>query len=258
MSQMLTVVSPRLPAVVAGQSPTPVAVRREDVLDLLARGAQLVDVRAPVRFAASRLPGAVNVPLAQLEAASAAQLDRNGHLIVYGRDDECDLSARASWRLMSLGFSQVFRYTGGWADWVANGLPTEGPLSRTATAGSLARPDVPTCRLHDTIAQIGTSWPDQHWEACVVVNDERVVLGQLGRQDLAGDPRATAEELMQSGPATVRASADLGRLAQELRQAGAGSVPVTNSAGQLMGLLYRVDIERNLEAIAGARPRRSG
>jgi hypothetical protein len=32
----------------------------------------------------------------------------------------------AAWRLESLGFAQVYRYTPGKADWLANELPVEG------------------------------------------------------------------------------------------------------------------------------------
>ena len=36
------------------------------------------------------------------------------------------MSARAAWRLETLGFTQVYRYTAGKMDWFANALPIEG------------------------------------------------------------------------------------------------------------------------------------
>jgi rhodanese-related sulfurtransferase len=246
MKQLLTVVSPQLPALRPQRRLTPIAVSREDALELLARGAQPVEVLPWAEYAAAHLPGAVSLPLAELTLESAGRLPTDRPLIVYCSHAESDLSARAAWLLVSLGFGQVFRYTRGKADWLANGLPIEGAQQAAATAGSLARPDVPTCLPRDLIAQVQPILQNDQWDICVVVNDERVVLGRLSRADLAGDPRATAEQVMEPGPATVRANANLRELAAELRRTGAGSVLVTNSAGQLAGALLRVDLEASL------------
>jgi hypothetical protein len=59
---------------------------------------------------------------------------------------------------------------------------------------------------------------------------------------------------MQAGPPTVRADANLEKLAQALHRAGAGSVLVTTPAGQLVGLLCRADLDDFLQqAAAGER-----
>lgn len=57
-----------------------------DVRRLLKDGAQLVDVLAADEFEQDHLPGAVNIPLKQLNAASAARLDRNRPVLVYCND----------------------------------------------------------------------------------------------------------------------------------------------------------------------------
>ena len=255
MKSTLTIVPPRLPSVVSQQPLTPVAVRRDDVLDLLTRGAQIVEVLSPAEYADAHLPGAVNIPLPQLDRASTAQLDQLRPVIVYCAAAESDLSARAAWRLVSLGFREVFRYTRGKVDWLANGLPFEGAVSQAASAASLARPDVPTCRPHDRLEQLQTILEDDRWPTCVVVNDQRVVFGTLGRADLDGDPRTTAEHRMHAGPPTVRGNAELPRLAEALSAAGLDSVLVTNSGGQLVGLLCYDDLEHHLQSTtASARP----
>ena len=53
---------------------------------LLEEGAQLVDVLAPAEYADERLPGAINVPLKQLDADSTAELDRTKPVAVYCHD----------------------------------------------------------------------------------------------------------------------------------------------------------------------------
>ena len=57
------------------------------------------------------------------------------------------MSARAAWRLESLGFTHVYRYTAGKMDWRASGLPIEGQFADEPCAKDIARRDVPTFLL---------------------------------------------------------------------------------------------------------------
>jgi rhodanese-related sulfurtransferase len=57
-----------------------------DVHRLLKDGAQLVDVLAADEFEQDHLPGAINIPLKQLDATAAARLDRNRPVLVYCND----------------------------------------------------------------------------------------------------------------------------------------------------------------------------
>jgi rhodanese-related sulfurtransferase/CBS domain-containing protein len=253
MKDTLTLVSPRLPALRSHSRPTPVAVGREDVQHLLDRGAQTVDVRSAASHAAAHLPGALSLPLPRLDHHCLEHLERYKPVVVYCSHSESDLSSRAAWLLVSLGLSQVFRYTRGLADWLAHGLPIEGALSTGATAGSLARPGVPTCQLHDHLDQLQPILADDRWETCVVVTEDRVVLGWLNRRDLHGDPRATAQAIMQPGPPTVRPHVTLAQLAAAMPRSGKVSVLVTNSGGQLLGLLSRADVDAHLaQSAAGS------
>ena len=62
------------------------AVDRNDVRRLLSEGAQLVDVLPADEFAEEHLPGAISLPLKQLNAETAKQLDRQRPVIVYCHD----------------------------------------------------------------------------------------------------------------------------------------------------------------------------
>ncbi len=57
-----------------------------EVKRLLAEGAQLVDVLGADEFEQDHLPGAINIPLKQLDASSAARLDRSRPVLVYCDD----------------------------------------------------------------------------------------------------------------------------------------------------------------------------
>jgi rhodanese-related sulfurtransferase len=53
---------------------------------LIGEQAQLVEVLPPAEYAEAHLPGAINLPLKQLDRASAAALDRSRPVIVYCYD----------------------------------------------------------------------------------------------------------------------------------------------------------------------------
>jgi rhodanese-related sulfurtransferase len=57
-----------------------------DLKRLLDQGVQLVDVLAPDEYADEHLPGAINIPLKQLDADSVARLDRRKPVAVYCHD----------------------------------------------------------------------------------------------------------------------------------------------------------------------------
>ena len=54
-----------------------------ELYGLLARGAQLVEVLPEAEYAEAHLPGAVNIPLKQLDARAASGLDPDRPVIVY-------------------------------------------------------------------------------------------------------------------------------------------------------------------------------
>ena len=57
-----------------------------EVKRLLDQGAQLVDVLGEDEFEHDHLPGAINIPLKQLDATTTAKLDRNRPVLVYCDD----------------------------------------------------------------------------------------------------------------------------------------------------------------------------
>jgi rhodanese-related sulfurtransferase len=61
-------------------------IDRERVQELLAAGAQLVEVLPAEEYDDEHLPGAVNLPLKELDATTAGRLDRRRPVIVYCYD----------------------------------------------------------------------------------------------------------------------------------------------------------------------------
>jgi CBS domain-containing protein len=159
------------------------------------------------------------------------------------------MSPRAASRLEGLGFERVYDYVPGKADWFASGLPREGRLASVPTIGETARRDVPTCAPAEKVGAARERVQKAGWDRCVVVNKERVVLGLLRERELSSDPKSSVEEAMRNGPATFRPNEPVGKMAKRMQDSGATAVLVTTSGGNLVGLLYRDDVEQ----LAGAR-----
>lgn len=152
------------------------------------------------------------------------------------------MSPRAAWRLESLGFTTVYDYAAGKADWLANGLPSEGTAATEQRAGALATRDVPTCHLTDTVGAVRTGIEGTDWEVCVVVNDERVVLGLLNHGALAADAQTPVEDAMESGPSTWRLDGALADIATYMARHRVDTVVISGSDGRLHGAVRRGDI----------------
>ncbi len=93
--------------------------------ELLARAKQddviVLDVRPPDEFAAGHIPGAVSVPLEQLEHRLAS-LPRNAEIVAYCRGPYCLLAPQAVELLRERGF-QARRLEDGFPEWRLAGLP---------------------------------------------------------------------------------------------------------------------------------------
>ena len=93
-----------------------VAKLRDDLVTLL-------DVRPEDEFTLGHLPGALNIPLAELERR-LGELSRSREVIAYFRGPYCVLSFEAVSALRARGY-RVRRLEDGYPEWKAAGLPVE-------------------------------------------------------------------------------------------------------------------------------------
>jgi CBS domain-containing protein len=143
-----------------------------------------------------------------------------------------------------MGYGRVHDYVAGKLDWLSAGLPTEGTEARHPRAGTVARRDVPTCRLDERLGEVRERVRSAGFEACVVVNSERVVLGLLRAKELAGAPDLPIEQVMRPGPSTFRPNVPIEEMAEHMIDNSLESSPITTSDGRLVGLLLRSDAAR--------------
>jgi CBS domain-containing protein len=143
-----------------------------------------------------------------------------------------------------MGFTEVYDYVAGMLDWLAAGGPIEGTSAGQPRAGDVARGDVPTCGLDERLGEVAARAHAAGWDACVVVNQERVVLGLLRAKELDGDPGSRIEAAMRPGPSTFRPHVPVAELAHYLVDHDTENAPITTSDGRLVGLLLRDDALR--------------
>ena len=126
---------------------------------------------------------------------------------------------------------------------MAAGLPTEGTNRQQPRAGDVARSDVPTCGLNERLGEVASRVQAKGWNACVVVNSERVVLGLLRARELGKDPGLRVEPAMRPGPSTFRPFVAIAEMAHYMAEHDLESSPITTSDGRLVGVLRREDAE---------------
>jgi Mg/Co/Ni transporter MgtE len=102
---------------------------------------------------------------------------------------------------------------------------------------------VPTCTLDEPLAEVRERVRGAGWDTCIVVNEQRVVLGRLGRNAVAAETDESVEEAMSPGPSTVRPSIGTDALLERMRRRNMTSYLVTTPDGRLVGLVRRDELE---------------
>lgn len=161
------------------------------------------------------------------------------------------MSPRAAWRLEAAGFTPVYDYTDGKADWLAADLPFDGDA---LLVGPLTRRQVPTVAGDATVAVARAQEKAVGFGPVVVLNPAGVVLGTLRREQLeqagADDPVAG---LLHFGVSTVRPSEQVAELVHRMGHARVTRTVVTRSDGVLVGLFFAEDAP-DVEEDAPRRP----
>jgi rhodanese-related sulfurtransferase len=87
----------------------------------------LVDALAPMAYAHSHLPGAINLPPSAVDRTVVERRipDKNAEIVVYCANPNCEDSIATGQRLQALGYTNVHHYPGGKNEWRDAGHPLE-------------------------------------------------------------------------------------------------------------------------------------
>jgi rhodanese-related sulfurtransferase len=105
------------------------AISREELRRKIDGGDEfvLIDALAPMSFAHSHLPGAINLPPDWVDERGPGRIpDLQTEIVVYCSSATCDSSVIVANRLVELGYRNVRHYQEGKSGWVAAGLPLVG------------------------------------------------------------------------------------------------------------------------------------
>ena len=136
----------------------------------------------------------------------------------------------------------MYDYRAGLQDWMGAGLPTEGTNSQRPRLADVVRRDVPTCALGERIGNVRRRAAAAGWDACVVLSEDRVVLGLLRAAELQADPGLLVEQAMRPGPSTYRPFVSVAEMRRTMTDRNLVSSPVTTSDGKLVGLVRKQDV----------------
>jgi CBS domain-containing protein len=136
----------------------------------------------------------------------------------------------------------VYDYRTGKQDWLGAGLPTEGTNTQRPRLVNVVRRDVPTCSLGERLGDVRDRVAAAGWDTCVVVSQQRVVLGLLRASELAADPELPVERAMRPGPSTYRPNVSVEQMRAIMTERNLVSSPVTTADGKLLGLVRRQDV----------------
>jgi rhodanese-related sulfurtransferase len=104
-------------------------IDRDELRQKIERGDDfvLVDALSAISYAASHLPGAVNIPPGTVDERAARRIpDPSTEVVVYCMNPTCESSVVVAARLVELGYRNVRHYGGGKRDWADAGLRLEG------------------------------------------------------------------------------------------------------------------------------------
>jgi rhodanese-related sulfurtransferase len=91
-------------------------------------GATFIDSRYEFDFNLGRIKGAINIPLKDFAERKAvlSGIARERIVVAYCDGADCNSSLELAAMLQAEGFTNVRVFFGGWREWVALQLPTEG------------------------------------------------------------------------------------------------------------------------------------
>ena len=96
----------------------------EDLLEMFENKERfkLVEVLAKEEYDKGHIPGAINIPLDELETLAKQKLRKTDTIVVYCASYACHASTKAARRLLDLGYQHILDFKGGKRWWQHSGF----------------------------------------------------------------------------------------------------------------------------------------
>lgn len=86
---------------------------------------KLVEVLSEKEYKSGHVPGAINLPLDNLETLASERLEKADTIVVYCGSYSCQASTRATKKLLEMGYEKTLDFKAGKRGWVHAGLELE-------------------------------------------------------------------------------------------------------------------------------------
>jgi len=86
---------------------------------------KLVEVLPNEFFAKGHLPGAINIPVDEIEERAPKELDKEEEIVVYCVDTACQASPNAAKKLIEMDYKKVIDFEAGKEGWKEAGFKLE-------------------------------------------------------------------------------------------------------------------------------------
>jgi CBS domain-containing protein len=120
-------------------------------------------------------------------------------------------------------------------DWAAFGLPLDKGENGPVMVIEQMERQVPTCGLNESVGEAKQRAKKLGFQICVVMNEQGVVSGVIGKNAWEKDSDITVESVMEPGPTTLRPSYSV-EDAKDLVMKSSRDAIITSSDGRLLGL----------------------
>jgi len=91
-------------------------IKSEEIEEIIANGAVVLDVRTEGEFSEGYIPRAINMEIGEMSEEEIEKLDKEKTYLLYCRSG--GRSSRAAQMLDFLGFKNVYNLEGGYMEWV--------------------------------------------------------------------------------------------------------------------------------------------
>jgi len=95
-------------------------LKYEELVNMIEPGRKhpiLINALPKEDFLQTHIPGSINLPVDQIEKHANGLFAKHDWIVVYCASTKCNVSHAACEKLQKLGFTNVFRFTGGVEEW---------------------------------------------------------------------------------------------------------------------------------------------
>jgi Mg/Co/Ni transporter MgtE len=136
----------------------------------------------------------------------------------------------------------------GKVDWLAHNLPVEGERADPPTAGRLLREDVVRCDPGERASDVRARLERSPYPFALVTGAAGSLLGRVRGSALDSEGDRPVGEIMELDPSTVRPHRAAKELAERLAADDLRWAIVTTPEGRLLGVVWREELERAVQA----------